>query len=272
MFTRVKEPIKMDFGKVPAHLIDTIDFKLPEDPATNKEVLSKGKGNTKYYVGLSVKGKFTFTQYSELFNAIEYSGSFYGLSASHVIEKQATEVPKHFKFVPKMLQSVTHLNRLKGTEEQTKKIQEELGRWEEKLGPYIIGLHPGMGAAKIDIIQEFLKEIYQPAGIEPRHETWFKKGFNPQLLEVLCNYGIGTVITDTAGRRDAVHMHLSTPVAIIRFVGNSLHPTDYTRIEEWLQRIKQWSEEGLEECYFFVHQPDLEDAIELGRYVQEKLG
>ncbi len=49
----------------------------------------------------------------------------------------------------------------------------------------------------------------------------------PALYNNLRNLGMGLIITDTAGRRDVVHMHLPVPRALIRFVGNSLHPTDY---------------------------------------------
>ena len=55
------------------------------------------------------------------------------------------------------------------------------------------------------------------------------------------------MITDTAGRRDCAHMHLTIPKAFIRYVGNSLHPTDYTRIDVWVERMKYWLDHGMEE-------------------------
>jgi hypothetical protein len=34
----------------------------------------------------------------------------------------------------------------------------------------------------------------------------------------------GTVISDTSGRRDVLHMYFTTATAFICFVGNDLHP------------------------------------------------
>ena len=54
----------------------------------------------------------------------------------------------------------------------------------------------------------------------------------------------------------SLHMRLTTPIAMVRFVGNGLHPTDYTRIDEWVERIVSWQKMGLREVYFFTHEPD----------------
>lgn len=78
---------------------------------------------------------------------------------------------------------------------------------------------------------------------------------------------IGTIITDTAGRRDVLHMQLTIPKAFIRFVGNSLHPTDYPRIDSWGQRFKKWKDAGIEEIYFFMHMHDEGKSPELTQYV-----
>jgi len=82
---------------------------------------------------------------------------------------------------------------------------------------------------------------------------------------------VGYVITDTAGRRDCVHMYLTVPKAFIRFVGNSLDATDYTRIDSWVERIKYWLDNGLEELYFFMHMHDETYSPELSSYLVDKL-
>ena len=51
-------------------------------------------------------------------------------------------------------------------------------------------------------------------------------------------------------------MQLTVPKGFIRFVANNLHPTDYGRIDEWVQRIKHWLDMGMKELYFFIHMPD----------------
>ena len=79
------------------------------------------------------------------------------------------------------------------------------------------------------------------------------------------------MITDTAGRRDALHMCLTTAAVFIRFVGSAPHPSDRSRIAEWIDRIGRWTDSGLEELYFFIHQKeelrtlDLADEMEKQR-------
>jgi uncharacterized protein YecE (DUF72 family) len=66
-------------------------------------------------------------------------------------------------------------------------------------------------------------------------------------------------------------MMLPTPHAFIRFVGNSLHPTDYARCDEWVERIADWKQQGLQSVWFFMHQHDERYSPELCDYVIEKL-
>jgi len=54
-------------------------------------------------------------------------------------------------------------------------------------------------------------------------------------------------------------------------VGNGRHSTDYSRIDEWVDRINQWIENGLEELYFFMHQPHEQYSPEMSAYFIEKL-
>jgi hypothetical protein len=88
-------------------------------------------------------------------------------------------------------------------------------------------------------------------------DTW------QQMLE----QGVGTVITDVAGRRDVLHMRLTAPVAFIRFVTNRLHPTDYQRADAWVDRIGTWAGKGLREVYIFVHSPEELTSPEMMKYL-----
>ena len=55
----------------------------------------------------------------------------------------------------------------------------------------------------------------------------------------------------------------------MRFIGNELHPSDFARAEAWCERLKQWSEQGLSDVYFFAHQPDDITCPELCDYLAE---
>ncbi len=75
------------------------------------------------------------------------------------------------------------------------------------------------------------------------------------MVNLLYRHRVATVITDTAGRRDALHLSLTQPAVLVRFQGNDGHPTDAERLAHWADRLKIWRQGNLEEVYFFAHQP-----------------
>ena len=72
-------------------------------------------------------------------------------------------------------------------------------------------------------------------------------------MDLFEKYSITNIIVDTAGRRDLLHMRLTTDTAFIRYVGANAD-SDYTRLDDWIERLKIWKKEGLKNLYFFVHQ------------------
>lgn len=40
------------------------------------------------------------------------------------------------------------------------------------------------------------------------------------------------------------------------------HPTDVSRLDEWVERLAKWSDQGLQNIHFFIHQ-NLEKASPL---------
>jgi uncharacterized protein YecE (DUF72 family) len=91
-----------------------------------------------------------------------------------------------------------------------------------------------------------------------------------QYYELLERNKVSNIIVDTAGRREMLHMRLTTPVAFIRYVGAN-HETDYQRLDDWLDRIKLWKEQGLQHLYFFVHQNIEKASPLLSAYFIKKL-
>src|SRR5690606_38870043 len=103
--------------------------------------------------------------------------------------------------------------------------------------------------------------------VEVRHKDWFKDiAARKDLFDMLHRLKKGAVITDAAGRRDCMHMELPVADTFIRFVGNGLHPTDYSRIDEWIERLDNWMKQGLQSAYFFLHQHDEKDTPLLAAY------
>ena len=65
-------------------------------------------------------------------------------------------------------------------------------------------------------------------------------------------------------------MRLTNNEAFIRFVGAN-HPSDYIRLNDWVQRLKFWVSKGLTNIHFFVHQNVEEESPLLARYFIEEL-
>ena len=280
----------MEFGKIPEGELKKIDFTLPPEPQQNKEVLAKGKDKTKFYIGCAkwgrkdwvgklypekTKEKDFLEYYAKQFNSIEFNGFFYSNHSREQVEKWVSAVPKGFLFCPKFTQSITHIRRLKDARNEVDIFLNIIDAFGKHLGPIFLMPHPQMGIKYLDTIETFLSDLPKDIDVflELRHEEWynFKEGYDPALYDFLRKHTRGAVITDAAGRRDCVHMHLTKPECFIRFVGNALHPTDYSRIDEWVQRIKIWMSEGLETCYFFMHQHEELHSPELIKYFIEQM-
>jgi len=65
-------------------------------------------------------------------------------------------------------------------------------------------------------------------------------------------------------------MRLTTPVAFIRYVGAN-HESDYTRLDDWIARIKLWKNAGLQKLYFFIHQNIEKASPLLSAYLIENI-
>ncbi len=263
----------MEFGRIPIHELEQTNLKLPPEPESNNDILAGGNGNTRIYVGCAkfsrkewvgtlyppgAREKNFLKYYAQQFNSIEFNGFFYQLYPPEQVKKWIADVPPGFRFCPKFTGSVTHQQRLRVQREEIDAFLETILAFGPHLGPVFLMPHPGMGPGQFHTISTFLEALPQDIEVflELRHSGWFSQGYHKELLQFLIAHKRGTIITDTAGQRDIIHMHLSVPECFIRFVGNAPHPSDYSRIDEWVARIGNWMQQGLETCYFFMHQHD----------------
>lgn len=278
----------MKFGKLPS--VDGVDFTLPADPPANAQRLpGREAAEKQLFIGCTgfsmpewvgkvyppgAKSRDFLQHYSRQFDTIEFNTTHYRIPSPELIERWKRESAAGFRFCPKVPQSISHSRKLGLGTEAFDHFWEVIGGFEEKLGPCFLQLPPYFGPDRLPLLERFLEAV--PAGLKPsvelRHPDWFNSAETAdRLFALLAGHGAGTVITDVAGRRDVLHMQITTPIAFVRFVGNGLHPTDYSRIDEWVQRLSEWYEQGLEEAYFFPHEPDNVLAPELSIYLASKL-
>ncbi|MCC6726546.1 MAG: DUF72 domain-containing protein [Saprospiraceae bacterium] len=278
----------MEFGKL--NDLTKVDFHLPPDPPGNGAVLysanpslAKSKSlfigatgwSVKEWVGkIYPKGAKTpeyLRYYAQQFNTIELNTTHYRIPDAFTVQHWFDEATADFKFCPKVLQTISHAADLGTNGDLIGRFCEAMGGLGSKLGPCFIQLPPFFGAEKIGVLERFLQQFTLPLAVEVRHESWFSDASNTgRLFDLLAKYEVSTVITDVAGRRDVAHMHLTTDKLLVRFVGNDLHPTDFTRLDDWATRLNHWFSMGLKECYFFTHEPDNLLAPDLAAAFYEK--
>ncbi len=274
----------MKFGKVDNP--GNIDFSLPETPQETKTVLQQStnsgfqdvrvgcaKWNRKDLKNFYPRGtKDELQYYASQFNSIELNASFYRMFPKEQFDKWREKAAGDFRFFPKVPRLISQIKRLNDADELTDVFVTNLLGLKEKLGMAFLQMPPNFHPKDMERVNHFLgywpKEI--PLGVEFRHPDWYAdQTANQELMEILKKNNISHIITDSAGRRDLVHMQLSNPVAFIRYNGAN-HPSDYTRLDDWLDRLEEWQSLGLEKLYFFIHQNMEVESPLLAAYFIEK--
>ena len=257
----------MKFGQVPDP--SQIDFTIPKDHPRTREILKENKSKDfNVYVGCAkwnktdLKGfyprgtKDELTYYSTQFNSIELNATFYSMPSPDQVSTWKDKTPDDFKFFPKITNTVSHYKRLLNTTEAVTSFATSVLNFDEKLGMVFLQLHDNFKPKDYERLEKFIqdwpKEV--PLAVELRNEEWFadEETFN-KTMDLFEKHNVTNIIVDTAGRRDLLHMRLTTPTAFIRYVGANAD-SDYTRLDDWIEHIKLWKKEGLENLYFFVHQ------------------
>ena len=274
----------MKFGQVGNP--EEIDFTIPPDHADTKSLLAKSKAkdlsvlvgcakwNKTDLKGFYPKGtKDELGYYSTQFNCIELNATFYRLFPPATFEKWHATVPDGFKFFPKLEQTISHFRRLKDVEELADNNVTNMSHLKEKLGMPFLQMHNNFGPKDFDRVGAFAEnwKYDVPLAMEFRHTDWYNDPkVSSELYDLLEKKKITNVLVDTAGRRDLMHMRLTTPTAFVRWVGAN-HESDYARLDDWVERVAQWKKLGLRELYFFVHQNIEKESPLLSAYFIEKL-
>lgn len=281
----------MKFGKLSN--VDHVDFSLPTTPQQTSSLLQKSCSaapKPKFFFGCTgwsmkewvgeyypaqSKPKDYLYHYAKQFNTIELNTTHYRIPKSSTIEEWYAQTSPTFKFAPKIPQTISHSTDLGLSTNTIEHFCESIKGLKEKLGITFMQLPPTFGPPRLSILKDFLKRFPTqdvPLTLELRHKDWFNDTSNlKNLMDLLGEHAVGTVLTDVAGRRDVLHMYLTTSTTTIRFVGNDLHPSDYTRIDSWVHRLQEWVNLGLQEVYFFMHEPDNIKTPEACIYLVEQL-
>lgn len=279
----------MEFGKLTN--LENVKWDLPTDVQSSLDFLRELKSKTstaasaQFFVGTpawghkewigkiyppKTKASDFLQHYAQNFNTIELNTSHYRIPSSEQVLKWQEQVQSAFLFCPKVFQGISHapgglLD--KSLLKEWFRFLQDLGKHR---GPCFIQFPPhfdyGRKAELFHFLQQWPQEF--ELALEFRHPSWFSEGrILPALEKYLQSQRIGLVITDVAGRRDVLHTSISSDFVMLRFIGNNLHPTDYTRAQTWAERLNSWSLLGLQRVFYFVHEPEDEKSPEMAQAV-----
>lgn len=208
--------------------------------------------------------------YGRQFNALELNSTFYSTPSAEQIERWCGVVPASFRFCPKVHQSLSHAG---ATAAGVHAFVERMQGFGEKLGAAFLQMPPSFAPDQRRRLFELLQSFPDgfPLALELRHRGWFAPEQLERLTQYLHQRGFFWVMTDTLGAPEVLHTALASRRAMVRFTGDSLAPTDLPRLDAWLERILFWREKGLEEAYFFLHQPQEVDCAALAEHAAPQL-
>lgn len=277
----------MEFGKL--NNIENVNWSLPADEPASMAFLKSlpSDRESRFYIGTPAWGHREWvgkiytahakaadylSYYAQSFNTIELNTTHYRIPTAEQCRKWQDQVSarEDFLFCPKVFQGLSHAP---GGLHNKTLISEWLGflkSLQPRLGPCFLQLPPHFDYSKKAALFYFLEQWPSefPLSLEFRHPTWLQ---GPRILPALEKYlrhkNIGLVITDVAGRRDLLHTSITADFVLLRFIGNDLHPTDFTRAESWSERFATWTSRGLSRVFFFAHEPDDIHAPELAQAV-----
>ena len=270
----------MEFGKVAQ--LDNILWNLPPKPnigaVKNSKPIYFHIGTTgwaeKDWVGsIYPKGTKTadyLSHYSKFFDSIELNTTHYQIPDPLKIERWYDKSAPDFKFCPKLPRAISHHKGLGSGTENVLLFCQSISGLKEKLGPCFLQLPPYFSPDNLDILETFFKAWPKEIAlhVEFRHDDWFLKPTMDKLSELLMNHQKGIVMTDVAGRRDVLTIGATKDVIFIRFVGNLGHPSDRERLKQWVIALSEWVDAGIQEMYFFLHQPQAKAILPMYEYIK----
>ena len=207
--------------------------------------------------------------YASHFTTVEINNSFYRLPSENAFANWHENSPANFLFAVKVSRYITHIKRLKNTEEAVERFISRAETLKEKLGPLLYQLPPNMHRSD-EVLQTFLSTL--PQGLkhvfEFRHQSWFED----EVFEILRKYSIGFCVFDMPSL--SCPLVATADFAYIRFHGSSeLYSSDYSDEElvHWAKKLKDLAT-NLKEVYIYFNNDAgafaIKNAMTLGNYLE----
>jgi uncharacterized protein YecE (DUF72 family) len=175
--------------------------------------------------------------YAQRFLTVELNNSFYHLPSETAFTNWRQGSPPDFTFAVKASRFITHLKKLRNTEEALGRFLERARLLQEKLAVVLYQLPPNAVRNEM-VLEEFLVILPKDLrhAFEFRHPSWFCDG----VYRLLTKYNAGFCVADMPGL--ACPVLATADFAYVRFHGTSAgywgcYSTE--QLQSWAQRIVQ---------------------------------
>lgn len=193
--------------------------------------------------------------YATQLNTVEVNFTFRQLVKESTIQNWVEQTPAHFRFGVKAHQVITHIKRLRGTEDSVPRFLATIEPLASagKLGPVLFQLPPNL---KMDsaLLKDFLALLPRtlPAAFEFRHESWFADS----TWELLKSHSVALCVAETEER-------ITPDVVTGAFVYYRFRKPSYTPEErsKMLSRISEHRAAGRDVFAYFKHEETPEGAL-----------
>jgi uncharacterized protein YecE (DUF72 family) len=208
--------------------------------------------------------------YASRFPTVELNNSFYRLPSEVAFQNWYDSSPADFIFAVKVSRFITHIKRLKNTEEAVTNFTNRARILNDKLGPLLYQLPPNMHRND-ETLASFLSSL--PGGlrhvIEFRHHSWFTE----PVFEILRRHDAGLCVFDMPSLTSPL---LATcDFAYIRFHGSdSLYSSCYSdeALADWAKRIAELAK-NLDSVFIYFNNDvagfALSNAATIGHYLEK---
>ena len=211
--------------------------------------------------------------YTRHFTTVELNNSFYRLPSEEAFANWSHSSPANFVFAVKVSRFITHIKRLKDSEEP---VETFLGRakiLKEKLGPLLYQLPPnlhrddGRLESFLSILPRGMKHV-----VEFRHQSWLDDG----VFEILRRHNAGLCVFDMPGL--SCPLTATADFVYIRFHGSTeLYSSLYSdeELADWAKRLSGLAPEVKEVYIYFNNDTEafaVKNAMTLGDYLERGVG
>lgn len=204
--------------------------------------------------------------YATQLNTVEVNFTFRQLVKESTIQNWIEDTPAHFRFGVKAHQVITHIKRLKGTEDFVPRFLATIAPLASagKLGPVLFQLPPNL-QADASLLKDFLQVLPRavPSAFEFRHASWFCDS----TWDLLKSHPAAVCVAETET--------MTTPdVTTAGFAYYRFRKPNYTGEERqsMVDRIREHLGAGRDVFAYFKHEETPEGALYAVQMLREVSG